>query len=99
MRVPNRVCLTRPGGPLPDLHSDGALGWIPLGGPAAGLAASHLQGPEKSVTQRSDHLLSLVSLIEADSPAGVRTTRLQAKLATVETASLLDVQQVMVRSS
>src|SRR5215207_877598 len=36
------------------------------------LAAGHLQGPVRTVTQRTDHLLSLVRLIEADAGAGAK---------------------------
>ena len=48
-----------------------AQGGLRCTGPSSGrLAAGHLQGPRESVTQSSDHLLSLVRDIEADAGVG-----------------------------
>ena len=41
----------RSAGPLPTNPADGATGGLRLTGPSSGLAAGHLQGPKRSVTQ------------------------------------------------
>src|SRR5262245_12796533 len=58
------------------MPSDGGPGWIPLRGSSlSDLAAGHLQGPARTRTTYSDHLLSLVlreyqSLPTTQSPFG-----------------------------
>ena len=46
-----------------EVFADGASVGLRKTGPSFGLAAGHLQGPSMSVSQRSDHLLSLVGPI------------------------------------
>ena len=86
-----RVSDSRPGGthsglrgpPVPGVGFRQAARTLPVrigGHPPVGrsgrLAAPHLQRPEKTVTQRSDHLLSLVDPIEADARSGSGRSKL-----------------------
>src|SRR5205823_5764385 len=54
---------TGAGGTRSGMPSDGGPGWIPLARlqPSDLLAAGHLQGPARTRTTYTDHLLSLVS--------------------------------------
>ena len=55
-----RVSVIRRAGPIPDYRPEGWLTWIRQVVQRAASAASHLQGPERTVTLQLDHLLSLV---------------------------------------
>jgi hypothetical protein len=55
-----------PEGPLPASTTNGIRVGLRQTGPASDLAAGHLQGPDKTVAQRTDHLLSLVIRMKAD---------------------------------